>query len=232
MTKVDLKVVLLGHQNVGKSCVVDRFLNSKFDSAQKNTIGAAFGAKRVFLPSGQGMTLGIWDTAGAERFESLSRVYYHSAGVALICFDPSNFDSWLKLEFWVSELHENEPQCRIYLIETKYDQIESGGERAVSEARQLPIAKAAVSRHVQVLWECVGPEADVKSYAADIDATVVRTSAKTGLNVAELFVGVARDHHDVMHRAERQVAGNTIHIQPAVARSKKELPTLVVHDRV
>mmetsp|Transcript_39417 Transcript_39417/g.66180 ORF Transcript_39417/g.66180 Transcript_39417/m.66180 type:complete len:205 (+) Transcript_39417:692-1306(+) len=199
MTKVDLKVVLLGHQNVGKSCVVDRFLNSKFDSAQKNTIGAAFGAKRVFLPSGQGMTLGIWDTAGAERFESLSRVYYHSAGVALICFDPSNFDSWLKLEFWVSELHENEPQCRIYLIETKYDQIESGGERAVSEA-------------------------DVKSYAADIDATVVRTSAKTGLNVAELFVGVARDHHDVMHRAERQVAGNTIHIQPAVARSKKELP--------
>jgi hypothetical protein len=54
------------------------FLNSKFDAQQKNTIGAAFGAKRVYLPNGRGMTLGIWDTAGAERFESLSRVYYHS----------------------------------------------------------------------------------------------------------------------------------------------------------
>lgn len=32
----------------------------------------------MYLPNGRGMTLGIWDTAGAERFESLSRVYYHS----------------------------------------------------------------------------------------------------------------------------------------------------------
>jgi Ras-related protein Rab-24 len=168
MTKVDLKIVLLGQQHVGKSCLVDRFLNSKFDAMQKNTIGAAFGAKRVYLPNGRGMTLGIWDTAGAERFESLSRVYYHSAGSALVCFDPSKIDTWKKLDFWVGELQENEPRCRIYLVETKMDLLEGGEARVVSEEQ-------------------------VAEYAERINAQLFRTSAKTGYNVVELFVGVARD---------------------------------------
>lgn len=168
MTKVDLKIVLLGQQHVGKSCLVDRFLNSKFDAMQKNTIGAAFGAKRVYLPNGRGMTLGIWDTAGAERFESLSRVYYHSAGSALVCFDPSKLDTWRKLDFWVGELQENEPRCRIYLVETKSDLLEVGEERAVSEE-------------------------EVAEYAERINAQLFKTSAKSGCNVVELFVGVARD---------------------------------------
>uniref|UniRef100_A0A7S0QX96 Ras-related protein Rab-24 n=1 Tax=Pyramimonas obovata TaxID=1411642 RepID=A0A7S0QX96_9CHLO len=194
MTKVDLKVVLLGQQNVGKSCLVDRFLNSKFDDSQKNTIGAAFGAKRVYLPNGKGMTLGIWDTAGAERFESLSRVYYHTAGVALICFDPSKIDTWDKLEFWVNELHENEPHCKIYLIETKYDQVHDGEGRVVSEA-------------------------EVQSYADEINAKVVQTSAKTGHNVVELFLGVARDAYAVTQEAN-QATATTIHLTARPNKSK------------
>ena len=195
MTKVDLKVVLLGQQNVGKSCLVDRFLNSKFDDTQKNTIGAAFGAKRVYLPNGKGMTLGIWDTAGAERFESLSRVYYHTAGVALICFDPSKIDTWDKLEFWVNELRESEPNCKIYLIETKHDKVHDGEGRVVSEF-------------------------DVQSYAKEIDAKVVQTSAKTGYNVTELFLGVARDAYAVSNESNQDTT-TTIHLESRPSKSKK-----------
>jgi len=198
MTKVDLKIVLLGQQHVGKSCLVDRFLNSKFDAQQKNTIGAAFGAKRVYLPNGRGMTLGIWDTAGAERFESLSRVYYHSAGSALVCFDPTKIDTWHKLDFWVGELQENEPRCKIYLVETKQDLLEAGHKRAVAEE-------------------------EVIAYAERMDAQVYRTSAKTGYNVVDLFVGVARDADSEMMAARMQ--NNTNFVSPtASADLSKKAP--------
>ena len=42
-----MQVVLLGQQSVGKSCLVDRYINSTFEEAPKNTIGAAFAAKKV-----------------------------------------------------------------------------------------------------------------------------------------------------------------------------------------
>ena len=50
------------------------------------------------------MSLGIWDTAGAERFESISRMYYNGAKAAVVCFDPANARSFEKLKFWVMAL--------------------------------------------------------------------------------------------------------------------------------
>lgn len=41
------------------------------------------------------------------------------AGSALVCFDPTKIHTWHKLDFWVGELQENEPRCKIYLVETK-----------------------------------------------------------------------------------------------------------------
>ena len=53
------------------------------------------------------MSLGIWDTAGAERFEALSRMYYNGAKAAVLAFDPCNARSFEKLKFWVSLLCSN-----------------------------------------------------------------------------------------------------------------------------
>ena len=53
------------------------------------------------MQSGRVLSLGVWDTAGAERFESLSRMYYNGAKAAVLCFDPCNAASFAKLKFWV-----------------------------------------------------------------------------------------------------------------------------------
>ena len=47
-------------------------------------------------------TAGVWDTAGAEQFESLSKMYFHGSKAAAVCFDPCNRASFDKLQFWVS----------------------------------------------------------------------------------------------------------------------------------
>ena len=57
----------------GKTCLVERYLHGKFKQNVTATVGAAFGAKKVVV-GGAPLTLGIWDTAGAERYESMSRL--------------------------------------------------------------------------------------------------------------------------------------------------------------
>jgi Ras-related protein Rab-24 len=94
--------------------------------------------------------LGLWDTAGSERFESMSRLYYRNANAALICYgnfyyyyklkcllifllDITNSLSFSKAKRWVEELETSESDCINYLVATKCDLIfEESAARAVS----------------------------------------------------------------------------------------------------
>jgi GTPase SAR1 family protein len=55
----------------------------------------------VHVKGGRTIALGIWDTAGAEQFQSLSCLYYRASRAAVICFDPCSRSSFEKLQFWV-----------------------------------------------------------------------------------------------------------------------------------
>ena len=165
----------------------------------QNTIGAAFGCRRVRFPTdeeerrllGGGrreLVLGVWDTAGSERYQSMSRIYYRGASAAVVCYDVTDADSWERLGFWVAELRRFEERCRVYLCATKADLVDARGGR-----------RAAVDPHDAADYAeeegCVGP---------------IETSSKTGQNVEELFLRIARDYlEDPRNRAalERDVGG-------------------------
>ncbi|XP_028416285.1 ras-related protein Rab-24-like [Dendronephthya gigantea] len=167
--KVDAKVVLLGKEYSGKTCLVERYLHDRFnkDIPYQNTIGAAFGAKREVI-NDQTLILGIWDTAGSERYEAMSRIYYRGAMAAIICYDLTDGSSFSKVKFWVNELHTHEENCEIFLCGTKLDLVKKD-----KKARQ-------VDYHTTT------------DYADEIHAKVFETSSLNGENVAELFYAVAK----------------------------------------
>ena len=70
-----LKVIILGDGAVGKSALMNRFVNNKFDSTSFHTIGVEFLNKEVTV-NNDFYTLQIWDTAGQERFKSLRTPFY------------------------------------------------------------------------------------------------------------------------------------------------------------
>jgi small GTP-binding protein len=117
----------------GTSALVERFSNDRFNPSIASTMGGSFCAKDVHLNAWttregkqlppRAVTLGVWDTAGSERYESLTRHYFTNAESAFVCFDLTDLASWQKVSFWVGELHKIEPNCRIYIIGTKLDLI-------------------------------------------------------------------------------------------------------------
>jgi len=80
MAKIDVKVVMLGKEFSGKTSLVERFLNERFsgDNRYQATIGAAYGARAVSV-DGREVVIGVWDTAGSERYESMTRMYYRQS---------------------------------------------------------------------------------------------------------------------------------------------------------
>jgi len=170
--KVDLKVVLLGKEYGGKTSLVERFIHHRFNAnlPYQNTIGAAFGAKSVTTPQGQTVTLGIWDTAGSERYEAMSRIYYRGAKAGIVCYDLADDQSWDRARFWVQEIKAHEESCKIYLCGTKRDMIDDGTKQR------------AIDYH------------DITDYADTINASVFETSSKTGDNIIELFEQIAADY--------------------------------------
>jgi Ras-related protein Rab-24 len=89
--------------------VVERFAHGRWNDSLSSTIGGSFIAKEVAWeatgangkPKHEAVMLGVWDTAGSERFESLTRHYFSQAEAALVCFDLTAHDSWGKVSFWV-----------------------------------------------------------------------------------------------------------------------------------
>lgn len=159
---VDLKLVLLGHKNVGKTSVFNRYVYDEFGKTSM-TIGAYFGMKQCKV-NDRSCNLAIWDTAGEEKFDSLTNFYCRNARAALVCYDMTNYETFQGLQRWVDKvISEAEKNCAMILVGNKLDMVEEN-----PSLRQVETAEA-------------------KRYASSIGALVVEASAKSGKNVNEMF---------------------------------------------
>ncbi|CAH0487687.1 unnamed protein product [Peronospora farinosa] len=100
--KVLLKVIILGDSGVGKTSLMNQYVNEKFSSQYKATIGADFLTKEIMLDD-KLVTMQIWDTAGQERFQSLGVAFYRGADACVLVYDITNPKSFEKLDTWRDE---------------------------------------------------------------------------------------------------------------------------------
>jgi len=99
--KVLLKLIILGESGVGKTAILNKYVNGKFIVEHKATIGADFLTKELNLGD-KLVTLQIWDTAGQERFQSLGNAFYRGSDACVLVYDITNDQSFKKIEEWRS----------------------------------------------------------------------------------------------------------------------------------
>ena len=168
---VEMKLVLLGAAGVGKTSIVSRLVRDRFRANEAPTIGAAFSTKMLTVdaprqqsPSKKRITLGsdpttptlvkavIWDTAGQEKYHSLTPMYYRNATCAIICYDVTSRESFEAAKKWSDELRLLGPQHVVLcVVGNKCDAPQEQREVSTSEADAWSLAIGAV------LWE-VGSE--------------------------------------------------------------------------
>ena len=114
--RVHIKCCVIGDFNVGKTSIVKTFLdmNTKNPST---TLGIDFFSKTIPIENKQ-VYLTIWDTAGSERFHSLTQSYLRDSKLVIICYDLSQ--PYSNIVKWMKELEQNPPEV-VGLLGTKTD---------------------------------------------------------------------------------------------------------------
>ncbi|XP_061524240.1 ras-related protein Rab-21 isoform X1 [Phycodurus eques] len=158
------KVVLLGEGCVGKTSMVLRYCENKFNDKHITTLQASFLTKKLNI-TGKRVNLAIWDTAGQERFHALGPIYYRDSNGAVLVYDITDEDSFQKVKSWVRELRKmlGNDIC-LCIVGNKID---------LDKDRNVSTEEA-------------------ESYATSVGAKHYQTSAKLNKGIEELYLDLCK----------------------------------------
>ncbi|XP_042350975.1 ras-related protein Rab-17-like [Plectropomus leopardus] len=158
-----VKMVLLGSSGVGKSSLALRFVKDDFRSTSP-TVGCAYLTRLVHL-SDVTVRFEIWDTAGQEKYHSVTPLYYRGAHAALLVYDISKRETFIRAQVWLKELEKQHipGSTVIWLVGNKGD---------LAQDRQISVQEG-------------------QSLASDRGLLFTETSALSGDQVSQLLIAVA-----------------------------------------
>jgi Ras-related protein Rab-11A len=191
--KTGNKLVLVGDSGVGKTCLISRFISGSFDKEEQTTNGASYASKLIEYPNlNKNLVLDIWDTAGQEKFRSLTKFFYKDALMVIMVYDITRRESFDNLKnYWYEEMKDNtEPNIVLAIAGNKCDLYE----------------KEAV------------PEKEARDFATSINALFALTSAQDNTGVEKLFRDIGNKFLD----PDFQEKANERQRAPSVALKKKE----------
>ncbi len=163
--KKNVKICLLGGTGVGKTCIINRFSNNIFDANTISTSGGSYSVKDVTIDDKITVHCDVWDTAGQEKFRSLTKHFYKDAYIVGLVYDITSQNSFNELKGWYDDLKQNgEKYTVLAVVGNKSDLFENEGVNE-DEARQ---------------------------YAESIGAEFQLVSAKSGQNINLLFEKLVR----------------------------------------
>ena len=115
------RYIIVGDINVGKSCIMLQFSSNQFREEHELTIGVEFAIKFLEIKN-KNIKIQVWDTAGEEAFQSITKSYYRNAIGALLVYDITKKSSFEHLQKWLDSVKENSSKnIKIILIGNKID---------------------------------------------------------------------------------------------------------------
>jgi Ras-related protein Rab-1A len=154
------KVIIVGDTGVGKSCLLTMYSDNYFSNQHTATIGVDFKLKTQKILEKK-VKIQIWDSAGQERFRTITGSYYRGANGVLLVFDCTNEESFRNVPNWIDEIKKlSSPNVKMVLVCNKAD---------LKDRRVISTEEAS-------------------KFAQEHNIPYIETSAKAAFHVEEVFL--------------------------------------------
>ena len=163
-----VKFIIIGNQSVGKTNIVHRFATGQFNEAYSATIGMDFLTYNIKLDDNL-FHLQLWDTAGSERFRSVSKGYYKNSACAIIVYDITEKKSFLSIKKWIED-------CKTY-SNNNLHLVLVGNKNDLNDSRQVT-------------------EEEGETLALEYGMSFFESSALNGKNINEIFYDSSKVIYD------------------------------------
>jgi len=191
--EISVKVVIVGNGAVGKSSMIQRYCRGTFTKSYKKTIGVDFLEKQLRV-HGEEVRLMLWDTAGQEEFDAITKAYYRGAQACVIAFSTTDRDSLLAVRNWRKKVEDECGDIPMVMVQNKIDMI------AQSEINQQEA-------------EALSKECNMKLY---------RTSVKDDLNVGVVFQHLAENYVNKVRMLSNLLLGGCIFLRIEYLHPKRQ----------
>ena len=166
-----IKVVLVGEASVGKTSIIQRYIDNSFSENNSSTIGLSYVSKKLSIDK-KNFRLDIWDTAGQERYRALTKVFFVDSQICLLVFDITKKQTFEDIKnFWIKELENVSSSNNIIL--------------------GLVGNKCDLSDNEEII------DSEIINYAQTIKAQYFKVSALAGVGINELFEDLTKSYYEL-----------------------------------
>lgn len=163
--EISIKVVIVGNGAVGKSSMIQRYCRGIFTNNYKKTIGVDFLEKQLRI-GGDEVRLMLWDTAGQEEFDAITKAYYRGAQACVVAFSTTDRISFEAVRKWKKKV---EDECG-------------------------PVPMVLVQNKIDLMHEAEVSPDEVERLSKECKMSLYRTSVKEDMNVSGVFQHLAENY--------------------------------------
>ena len=200
------KIIIIGDTSVGKTALLSKYLKGVFPTSPLSTVATEFATKIIQIKEGGYIKAQIWDTAGQEKYKSITYHHYKKSVGGLIVYDITKRSSYDNVKNWYNDLiNLGEKGCIIALVGNKLDLIERN-------ERKREVNKA-----------------EAQAYAEDNHMLFFETSAYNGNNINDIFEELLQTIYterrkipELKERDQMLESQNVINLKDKKMRNEKE----------
>ena len=163
-----IRISMLGDSTVGKTSIINAFLNIEFSNTLLSNIGVEKTETKMIMKDGNEMKIIIWDTAGQERFHSIATGTIKNSQGIVVTFDLTNRKTFENVVKWLEDIRDNNNKIPIILFGNKCDLVEK--------------------REVE--------DEEAQEFAKNNNLEYFETSAKENINIIEGFTKIAEEAYE------------------------------------